>query len=77
MTLRELLQDTSRDAGDLGRVLVHRAPLDTQRSRELSAHRRLEHRTTGTGAVVDRPPVQRRPAPVDALREVGDEHVPM
>ena len=76
-TLRELAQHGVRDAGDLGGVLVHRTPLDAERRGELAAHRRLEHRTTGAGGVVDRPPVQRRPATVDPLGKVGDEHVPV
>ena len=41
-------QHTRRDAGDLGRVLMDRPPLHTERGGQLAAHRRLEHRPTSS-----------------------------
>jgi hypothetical protein len=75
--LRELPHQPGRDTGDLAGVAAHRPPLHAQSLCQFAAHRRLEHHSGGPFRRVQRRAVERRPATVEALRHVGDEHVPM
>ena len=64
-----------RHAGDVRDPVADRAPLDAQLARELGAQPSLVEVAGGLGVRVQPAAVERRPAPIRAEREVGDEHV--
>ena len=64
-----------RHAGDVRDPVADRAPLDAQLARELGAQPSLVEVAGGLGVRVEPAAVERRPAPIGAEREVGDEHV--
>src|SRR4051794_25876574 len=59
----------------LGGAVVHGTPLDAEAPHEFAPKRRLVEIAAGLGVRVELAPVERRPAPIRAARDVRDEHV--
>ena len=75
--LGELAQQPTGNPGDLGRVVVHRPPLDTEPLAQLSAHRSLKQNPNRTLSLVQRSPIERSPSPVDPTRRVRNQDMPV
>ena len=72
---REGAQDVRRHAIDVRDPVAHRRPRDAELARQLRSQPRLVEIAGGLAVRVEPTPVERRPAPVVRLDEVGDEDV--